>query len=427
MPHPRIFVISDSPKIHTGFASVVRPVVGHLHNTGKYTISQLGLMDSQPDFDGVVPWDFIPTLALDDLAHQSYGPFIRARKPDVVLIIQPASNAARYRGIKEKSCEVNGKNPKIVLYTPIEGDPITRDTIEGLQLADKVVAYSNYARDVIKEQAGVDSTVAFHGGDHEAWLKYSSPLRKKIRQYVNFDDKFVVGYMGVNKRTKGVVEALQVAKILKERGRTDIMFYIHTNPDKQTMLGYDLRSLSEYYGVDDMIQWRIVFDDMSYWIGHPAINDTMERMMVEERDIPKTDQQRGLLFASFDLRTIFNTFDLFLDLSQVEGWGLPLHEAMMCGVPSLTIDDQAVRSEIWQNGPAMISPIPKRCWHSLHTGAKLATIDPVNVADMVEFYADCDGARQELSNLCLAAARRYKWLDCSKTIEAAIDEVVQVY
>lgn len=424
MPLPRIAVISDSPKVHTGFATVVRAVVSRLYDTSEYFISQYGLLDNQPDFNAEVPWVFIPTPALDDLGHRTYTSFIRAQKPDVVLIIQPPSNARRYNAILSEDCQVGGKNPKIVLYTPVEGSPLTRDSIDGIKMANKVVAYCENGRDIIKAMTGVEAAVAYHGWDHEPWDKYEPDLRRKIKRLIHFDDRFIVGAIGVNKRTKGHVELLQVARILKERGRRDILFYLHTNPDKETMLGYDLRYLAEYYGVRDMVQWRIVFDDMSYWKGHPAVDDTRERMLAETRDIPETAEQRGMLFASFDMRTIINTFDLFVDISQNEGWGLPLHEAMACGVPSLTVDDLAVRSEVWQDGPHFIEPIPFRMWPSLHTGAKLVTIDPEKVADAIEFYVDYDGARQELSDKCYHAARRYTWDDCASVIKQAIDELV---
>lgn len=412
-------VITDSTKIHTGFSTVAKAILTRLHQSGKYAITQYGLMDSHPDMTGEVLWNFIPTPHFDDLGHQTYTTFMRGVRPDVVLIIGSPSNAFRYRGIKSGDCAIGGRNAKVVLYSPIEGHPLSRDSIEGLQMADELVSYCKYGQEITKELANRDSVIAYHGVDHVDWFRYPEDVRQKMKGLVGFD-KFIIGSVGVNKRTKGMVELLQVAREIKDRGHKGVFFYLHTNPDRQTMLGYDLRYLAEYYGVDDIVQWRIVFDNDSYWKGHDAANDTFQYIRDGNSERPSTREERGMFFASFDMRAIYNCMDLYIDLSQNEGWGLPLHEAMACGVPSLSLRDGMVRTEVFEGGPDFIEPLPHRTWSTLHTGAKLVTVDPKVAADKIEHYLENKDELEPLGKRCYDVAWKYKWDDAAEVIDAAI-------
>jgi len=103
--------------------------------------------------------------------------------------------------------------------------------------------------------------------------------------------------------------------------------------------------------------------------------------------------------------------DAYLDLAQIEGWGLPVGEAMACGLPVVGIRDHWVRDEVYGDARIVIDPIPQRLWPIHSTGAYLPKCDPVDVADALINLRE-DESRQKLYRFAsLEKAACYKWED----------------
>jgi glycosyltransferase involved in cell wall biosynthesis len=103
---------------------------------------------------------------------------------------------------------------------------------------------------------------------------------------------------------------------------------------------------------------------------------------------------------------------------------LILGEAMACGVPSISVHDHHVRDEIYKDGAYMIEPLPRRVWETWHTGARLVTIDPKNVADAIWAMKKSPRLRKEYSERGLACAAKYDW---NKSREQMTKIVVDTY
>ena len=97
--------------------------------------------------------------------------------------------------------------------------------------------------------------------------------------------------------------------------------------------------------------------------------------------VPPSAQHRGALFNALDLITRYQLADLYVDVSSVEGWGLPPLEAVACGTPAISVQDSHVRSEIHARYcNHMIDPY---AWDTWHTGARLQLVDPRDVASVI--------------------------------------------
>ncbi len=433
----KVAVISDSPKVHTGFGIVNRELCRGFHDAGM-DVHVYGLLDSREDDENELPYNFYPTPAMDELGHRTFSFFLRSVKPDVIFILTDPGNLHVYlhsmhnKGVADYKRGDDFYRPTVVSYTPIEGSPaplVHGDALMAVQQAfgGTCVAYCQAGARMIMTQFP-DLTpleIVHHGLDHSNFRRYSDDDRDMIRRLVGLERFFVVGSVGVNKRTKGFPTIIYAAQILKENGYgDDIKFYCHTNPHQHTMEGYKLQDLTDYHGVSDMFLWKQKIQD-GYWMGIDRDNDSLERCRaIADQTIP-TPEERGLLFTMFDMPTMYNCFDVYMDASQIEGWGLGVGESMACGVPAISVYDQHVREEIYSSGAYMITPQPRRVWDTWHSGMRLVSIDPKDVAEAILKMKNSAELREEHSIKGQEMASRYKWDDARNKMVKIVQDTAE--
>lgn len=432
----RIAALSDSPKIHSGFGTVVKELYQGFHDEG-YLVHALGFMDSEYDYEHVLPYYFDPVNHFDELAHSTYPMFLRKVKPDIILIMTDPGNLVHYMdGIVHQQAATYQRNgrefiPPVVAYTPIEGTPMIKNFKLGfesvLQTGGRLIFYNETARKNVAKQwpeIAEQAAIVEHGLDHANFRRYSSEERRVLKQITGLDKYFVIGAIGANKRTKGLVELIYTAVELRKMGMDEnIKFYCHTNPKIPTMFGYLLEELAEIYGVADMFLWKRI-QKGSYWSGIVREKkDFLEGIMSLDGKVPATSEERGLLFYSLDYVSMMNCLDMYVDLSRNEGWGLPVGEAMASGVPTLMLDDGDVRSEIYANGYFPIKPLDRECWTTLHTGARLPLVDPREVAAAIAHVKSNAGLMEDLSHRGRVVTKYYKWANSIEKMNKIVKEV----
>lgn len=431
----KLAVIADSPKLHTGFGTVNAELCKGFHE--EFELFVLGLLDHDIN-KGELPYTFFPVPPLDDLAHHTFSHFLRRVEPDAIFILTDPGNLYMYlhqiinRSVADFKRDGLDFTPTIISYTPIEGKPTPEAHADALRMVKQLngtcVVYCDTARDVIiNDVPDIEPPeVVWHGLDHAPFRKYSDEDRKIIRELAGLEDYFVVGSIGVNKRTKGFDTLIYAAQILRERGLDKgIKFYCHTNPDKDTMFGYKLRHLAKYHGVYDMFLWKQEFSPGNYWLGCDREAGTLEQCRKIANMVPDTPQGRGALFTQYDFISKINCFDIYADCSQVEGWGLPVMEAMACGVPSISVKDGHVREELHRGGSLQIDTLPPRVWTTWHSGMRLVGIDPAEVADAIIYLKSNPDKMHELSSLGLDSTSHYKWDDSRKKMNRIVRETIE--
>jgi glycosyltransferase involved in cell wall biosynthesis len=431
----RIASISDSPKLHTGFGVVHERIAMGFHDHG-IELYVLGLLDFAADYLHELPYQFTPITPLDELAHGTYGFFFNKIRPDIQFYLTDIGNLYHYMaGVINHGKSTHhrmGKEfvPPVIAYCPVEGPVLRKQHIDALkwvfQTGGVVVAYCNFGKQVIEEFCpNIDVRVAYHGMDHAPFRKYSDKVRKKLRQVAGIDDKFVIGSIGVNKLTKGFPEIMEVAKILRDRGKKDVIFYLHTNPSEARMSGYPLDEIVAWEGLQDYILFKPVVKQDNYWLGSPRVNDTLEEIM--DMDVPDNPQERGYYFYHYGFIDKINCFDLYVDLSKIEGWGLPVGEAMACGVPAIIPKDGMVRQEVYKDGAYWIDPIPQRLWPRWPVGPRQVTVDPVDVADAIVYLCDHPKTREALGERGQQVVREYKWADTQAKFCGIAEELFEEF
>ena len=417
----RLASITDSPKITTGFGNVANALLKYFHQSGM-DVHSLGTLDMSPDYEQVLPYLFFPAGILDDAQKimNTFLLFLTNARPDVIFMLyDPGTLGSYLHAILDLQKRNLVKKVPIVIYTPIEGIPVPINTAELFMdihnLGGATILYSPGAvNTVVSQYPDLEGKLhwAHHGLDHANFYKYSNTARRLIRQSAGIDDKFVVGTFGVNKRTKGFDYVIYTARCLKDMGKDkDIVFYLHTSKDKPVLAGYNLERMAYEYDVEDMIIFK------------------PEQPTKNEDYVHGIDRNKSVIngtLAGLSYIDRLNMLDCYLDLSQVEGWGLPPHEAMKCGVPTISINDGGIRSEIYQDGVLWIEPQPFRMWTTWHTGSKLALVDPKDAAQAVLEMKECPATVREFwSNCAMSNANKYNWEETQVKITKIIKGVLE--
>lgn len=433
----KIACIGDSPKLTSGFGVVTNELYRGFHEAG-FDVTAFGFMDTEPDIDRKLPYNFWPCNPFDELGHRTISLFLYKLQPDVIFIICDPGNLdvfadaiSSMQGLYGQVGGLTIKKVPIVSYTPIEGFPLSTSFGNAFfkvqNTGGTVVVYTPGSRDRVQLQfSEIEPEVVYHGADHAPFHKYEDEKRNHLRKITGLDDYFVVGSIGVNKRTKGFDTLIYTARCLKDMEQDDgIKFYFHTSPNQPTMYGYMLDELASHYGVDDMILFKPEIETEPGG-NIRGISRTSEENFYE-LDRPETSEKRRKLFARFGFIDRINCLDLYADASQVEGWGLPAFEAMACGVPTVSINDMSVREEIYTGGAYMLNALPVRTWSTWHTGSKLAQVDPLVLAETILKFKNDEQLRDEYSQKGINLTKDYKWDDSRDKMVGIIKETLNVF
>ena len=430
-----VSIIGDSPKLHTGLGVLVNQIALAMVGKG-IKVCCYGLHDIEPDTQKKLPGiEFHEVNPIDKLGHDTFGLFLGRTKPDIIMFVTDPGNLYTYMealllGKQGHHVRKNdGSVPPVIAWIPIEGELVTRRHYQGMKAVEatggKVVLWNQAACRKVKEQyPDLSPEIVGLGLDHANFRSFSDKERSTIRQAVGLDEFFVIGNVGVNKRTKGHPTLIYAAEIFKREfpelaKRTK--FYLHCHRNRPTMDGYPLHDMTVLHGVDDMFLWKQTPDPeekRNYWLGLSRDGDL---------DVSKIDsssmQGRYAGFQNLSFVQMMNCFDLFVDMSQIEGWGLPLGEAMACGIPSISIDDNDVRSEIYSEGALMLKPIAKELWDTWHIGSRLIKVDPNDLVVAIKNLMDFPEERAALSHNGFNVSARYKWADSCQSMMKILDDV----
>ncbi len=450
-----VLAICDNPLLTTGFASVSRPMLTAFADQG-WNVHCLGVTGTQEDYFQELNFSLHSVNHLDvsrmgfDRVHE----LVTTIRPDIVWILIDPGNLANYmfaeQGLMKILDDIEDgeynriklKEFKIVAYVPIEGKPLMSHMIKALKKVERngrVVFYTPVSAKSVREQwPTCPDRFVYHGLDHAPFASYSQEDRQLLKNLIGFEDRFLVGVFGANKRTKGYPQTIETIACLSKMGYgpDQILFYFHTEWMHPVSQGHHLYDIAKYYGVDDMIVFKPDPNDLNgrdIWTGCDYTSSTME-MACKFGFPPKdgfyhrSDEVRSginlTILADCDYISRMNMLDLYFDPSQVEGWGLPQCEAMACGTPVLSVKDCHVRDEIIGEYIHQFPHIDPRLWDTWHVGAKLVKFDPQIAADNIVLLMSDRSLLRKHVGPAMERASSFKWRDSTKKMIEIIEEAV---
>lgn len=415
----------------TGFATVTHNLAGYLQDTGKYDIQILAI-----NFDGRTnewsrKFNMWPARTGGDfLGVGLTTEFCETHKFDVLWIFHDFWNVPLYIGRMPKD------QVGITSYYPVDSPNIKSQYMIGLARCVSLATYTNFGVEesvIATKNAWQEiKTQALAGGHHviggfnidisggfdpvtkspyaskqvpitaNALKKYSNPEeysviphgvdvgaffpipKKACKKFLGVSpSKFIVGYVARNQSRKRQDLTIRgFSKFAKDKD--DVLLVLHGTRDDPG--GWDLRQLSQYYGISDKIL-----------LSHENF-----------------DNQTA---TTEELNKIYNSFDVSVNTGGGEGWGLPIIESAATRTAQV-VPDWSATKEIWEGAAELIKVASVR-----HEPAKINTMQAAIDTDhfseiLTELYEDREKL-EAVAEKCLQVAHRpeYKWPAVGKQFE----------
>jgi len=290
----------------SGLGKVHRHVIdGLLEDGHEVEAGCWWLVDERGEKLGLVPHKYkVPLHSVSkngDHPYQQVYDIIQKTKPEYVITIGDCWNFWYMAPMKMKF----GFSFKWIAYLTVDSEPISMRWEEVFKHIDVLMCPSKFGCRVIEDYMGIEATHVPYGVDEE-FHYLPKKQREKIRAEKGSKDKFRVMTVGTNTERKNIPSFIWgFSEFAKDK--EDVVAYIHT--DSGNPLGvYNLDDLINRFGME-------------------------EKIILSGQD---NNVQRGLSLEAMNEE--YNASDVFVSTAKNEGFGLPIIEAMACGLMPIVPD-----------------------------------------------------------------------------------------
>lgn len=380
----RVLLIGDSPLMTTGFGRVNRLATEAFLREGWTVASVTNLQTEEKPTDLPIR-QYVPERT-DGMGLRKALEAIEDFAPDVIYATGDPGSVAAF------SLVIPARIP-VFFYVPIEGEPIVLPEWQQLLRTVPFMTCSNYGVEVARRDLQREVEMVYHGVDREVFRPLTAERRAEVREMFGWTDKFVVMTVAANVRRKQHPRLFEAMAILRDKFKQrDMVLYDHTVPFQNFLLeGWNLPLIADAYGVHD----EVVFNPVLTAGGFGA-------------SIPEVAKD-GMV----GLPELYGAADLFVLPSQVEGFGLPIAEAMATGLP-VAVTKYAAGWEIAQTGQG--AGIPVHDWEIHKSGTKLANVSAEALAKVILDLKRDPKRRARMSAAGLAAVERFDWTDFERAV-----------
>jgi glycosyltransferase involved in cell wall biosynthesis len=367
----KVLMVGDSPLIKSGFGKVNSVVLERLLSEGHEVRSVAGLTTEAPKESPIQL--YVPKKG-DQLGLGSIMEACEDFKPDVLYAtVDPGSLTM-----------LTYASPDLPMfpYVLIEGEPIPNRAWRIVLKSLPFMAVTDYAKRVVKQELDKDVDFSYHGINHDIFRVNGT--RDAVRKNMKWEDKFVITVVSQNVRRKQLPRLIEaVAKLKHIYKQKDIILYMHTVPFQNYWLeGWNLVEIVRMYQIEDMAFF------------HPAMMKFMSAVPEGTEDPDKPG-----------LAELYNASDLFVLPSQVEGFGLPIAEAMACGVPVLVTK----YASGWEVAQPAGRGIPVHDWEVHKSGTVYANISVDALAKEILRLKRSPSERARMSAAGLQRVKDFTW------------------
>lgn len=380
----RILFVGEASFLATGFSTYWHEVIKRLYQTNEFEIAELGSYGHADDERcRQIPWKFYPvapprnnTRAMQEYNIDCHGRFPTRQfgegifndvclewKPDIVCAIR---DWWMDEFILRSPLR---KNFKFIWMPTIDGEPQRELWLDSYKQCDQILTYSEYGMNLLKKTARPGTnliTIASPGADLEI---FKPPENKKDhKSKLGIDpNSLIVGTVMRNQKRKLYYDLIQAFSMwlykAKTKGHLDLarktFLYLHTSyPD----VGYDIGKAMMDFRVDNKIimtylcgNCRAVYP--SFFNGDIMVCRKCGKLAAHPPNANHSCSRNVLA-------DIMKTFDLYVQYSICEGWGMPITEAQACGVPTMAVRYSAMEDHL-QNPTSIPIEVERFFWEAI--------------------------------------------------------------
>jgi glycosyltransferase involved in cell wall biosynthesis len=305
MDKKKILVLTEMAFRGSGYYYLMSPILQEMSKD--YDIKVIGLSYNGAEHSygfSIIPAKEVQeSVAIAQAIIQMWKPDIFICGLDIPLQISIQSSLAQL-GIK------------YIAVTPLENPPLTQSWAASLMAMDYVFFISELGKQAALKAGltNVDHLVV--GADTTTFYPATEEERNKIREDLGITDQFTILTVADNQERKNLWAEFEIISKLKKDGKK-VKFILVTR--EHSPVGHKLRDMAMNY-------------------------DLNKELVIVERGI-ESDQLRNLYVAS----------DVYLSASKAEGLGIPILEAMACGLPVVGCDTGAITELLADNRGFLIS------------------------------------------------------------------------
>jgi len=425
----RVLWMGEATFLSTGYGTYGKELLSYLHSTGKYDIAELGGYARPDDSRSQsIPWKYYGTLPTTEeeariyaskmnnqWGAQAFEPICLDFKPDIILDMRdPWMFDFQY------------SSPFRRLYhwaimPTVDSAPQLENWLAMYMDADSVFSYTEFGRDVLMKETG--GKINFKGIASPC-PNYSvfKPVADKAAHKANMgidSDTLIVGTVMRNQKRKLYPDLIQSFKLMLEqfpRIADKSFLYIHTSyPD----IGWDIPRLVRESGIGHKILFTYYCDSCKH--SFPSFFSDAVRTCTKCGKPTARMPSGNTGVSTQQLADIMNVFDLYVQYSCCEGFGIPLIESAACGVPVLVVDYSGMASVADNLGSTKINV--ERFFREAETHAYRAYPDNEDCAKKMGLALSQPPniKLQHSHNTYLRCIKKYKWENTFQQWQELID------
>ncbi len=385
----KVLFCGEYSQNHTGYSVYANTLLHGLSK--KFEIAELATnlhKDDPKQFN--VPWKVYPVEPAQGIDKFGGGIF-----NDVLLDWKP-THVLGYRDIWHDAYQCYSPLRDYyahIIMPAIDAAPQNKSWISLYNSADLILGYTNWGLGLLRDFGLRNTFKTASPVAHSSYKALPKDFKEKAKKSLGLGDINIVGTVMRNQLRKLFPELFRdFSDYLSQTGRKDVYLLCHT-------------SSPDTFSFDELLIEHNVTDKVLFTYFCKACGAVDIAFFKGDRAFCKRCNQHELRFPSAMeavpyevLNEIYNMMDLYVQYAGLEGYGIPLAEAIRCKVPIMAVDYSAM-SEIVHEAQGI--PIKVLSFENEVSTGRLWAIPDGNdfVNKLTAFFDSSELERQSRANL----------------------------